>query len=149
MLAMLLTAALMVAPPEVEGTTYQTINFSDVLVVTVGDFLPIGSPDGKTDMFVMLEGGECLLIQSMTGVTLDATSATLKISTGDDDKPTVFKTEYIDQEDRTHSIVTDCARYSRIIGCANAHAEAIKAFESIFPRRSVIKDFEAEYTVKH
>lgn len=78
-----------------------------------------------------------LFIVNRQAVSIDGDMLVLSMLNDADTGPgTVFESTYTDSTGHTHTVTTDCRRYETIKGCAQGHAEAIKALELVFPPRA-------------
>lgn len=146
MFALTLAAALLAgapAPPSAE--IFRVIPLEDIRDALVGDYFPLGAPDGRMDAILLMHHGGTLALTSISLMEIDTANMELKIQVAaDDDKPGVFRTVYVDIDGRTHEVVTDCKRFSTFKACAKSHAAMLAAIEELFPRRTGTIDFNEE-----
>jgi hypothetical protein len=128
------------AAPDFE--IYRAIPLASIAGGFIGDFFPLGAPDGVRDALILMDHGGTILVTDLSLFEVDTANAVVKIRVaGGEDKPTVFRTVYVDREGRTHEVVTDCRKYSTFKRCAEQHGAALAALEAIFPPGDIIIDF--------
>lgn len=143
MLSLILASTLLLAaepPPSAE--LYRIIPLEDIRGGMIGDFLPLGAPDGVRDALILMDHGGTILVTNLALFEIDTVNLELRLSVaGGDDKPVVFRTVYVDAKGRTHEVVTDCRKYSTYLRCAEQHGLALEALESVFPIRETLIQF--------
>lgn len=128
MLSILMTAALFAAPPPTE----MEFEFTEIRSAFVGDFLPIGTPDGRSEVFLILKSGDVLLA-SFDSITLSSESVTFSqdYDRGEENDNVRLTMEW-DHHGSTVRVVTDCARYT-MSKCVKIHANAVNLMQQAFP----------------
>ena len=129
-----------VALPSAE--LYRIIPQEDNRGGMIGDFFPLGAPDGVRDAVILMDHGGTILVTNLALFDIDTVNLELRLRVAaDEDKPVVFRTVYVDAAGRTHEVVTDCRKYSTYVRCAEQHGLALEALESIFPPGDMLIQF--------
>ena len=128
------------APPSAE--IYRVIPLENILGGMIGDFFPLGAPDGVRDALILMDHGGTILVTDFSLFEIDTANAELKISlAAGEEKPAVIRTVYMDRNGFTHEIVTDCKRYSTFERCAAAHGELLAVMDKLFPIKDTLIGF--------